>query len=182
MPEGCNNRAMDYFKLIEHRHSVRAYLSKPVPDEAVQAILAAANQAPSAGNLQAYEIYLVTESSQRLSLAQATRGQEFLAQVPILLVFCAHPKRSAQRYGKRGSDLYAVQDATIACTFAMLAATAMGLATVWVGAFNEESVHRAIHADPDHVPVAILPIGYAAETPGATPRRSLSDLVHEPKD
>ncbi len=173
---------MDYFELIEHRHSVRTYLSKPVQDEAVQAILAAANQAPSAGNMQAYEIYLVTRSSQRVALAQAAKGQDFLAQAPIVLVFCAHPKRSAQRYGKRGSDLYALQDATIACTFAMLAATAMGLATVWVGAFNEESVHRAIQAEPDHVPVAILPIGYAAESPGATQRRSLSDLVHEPKD
>jgi nitroreductase len=173
---------MDYIELIKHRHSVRAYLSKPVPDEAVQAILAAANQAPSAGNLQAYEIYLVTRPSQRAALAQAAKGQEFLAQAPIVLVFCAHPKRSAQRYNQRGSDLYALQDATIACTFAMLAATALGLATVWVGAFDDESVHRAIQADPDHLPVAILPIGYAADSPGATQRRPLSDLVHEPKD
>jgi len=82
MPEGCNNRTMDYFKLIEHRHSVRAYLSKPVPYEAVQAILAAANQAPSAGNLQAYEIYLVTESSQRAALAQATRGKNSWPRYP----------------------------------------------------------------------------------------------------
>ncbi len=93
---------MDYIELIKHRHSVRAYLSKPVPDEAVQAILAAANQAPSAGNLQAYEIYLVTRPSQRAALAQAAKGQEFLAQAPIVLVFCAHPKRSAQRYNQRG--------------------------------------------------------------------------------
>jgi nitroreductase len=171
---------MDYFDLIERRHSVRAYLSKPVEDAAVQAILAAANQAPSAGNLQAYEIYLVAGSAQRLALAQAAHGQDFIAQAPIVLVFCAHPKRSAQRYGRRGADLYALQDATIACTYAMLAATALGLASVWVGAFDAASVHHVIQADPDHLPVAILPFGYAAESPGAAPRRSLSDLVHQP--
>lgn len=173
---------MNYFELIEHRHSVRAFLSKPVEDDAVQAILAAASQAPSAGNMQAYEIYLVSRSSQRLALARAALGQDFIAQAPVVLVFCAHPKRSAQRYGRRGSDLYAVQDATIACTFAMLAAAALGLATVWVGAFDEGSVRQVIQAAPVHTPVAILPIGYAAESPGVTPRRPLSDLVHQPGD
>ena len=173
---------MEYFELVERRHSVRAYLPKHVEDEAVQAILSAANHAPSAGNLQAYEIYLVTQSSQRADLAKAALGQDFLAQAPLILVFCAHPARSAQRYGMRGADLYAVQDATIACTFAMLAATARGLASVWVGAFKEEAVHRVIQAPPEYRPVAILPIGYAAESPGATPRRSLSDLVHKLKD
>jgi len=76
-------------------------------------------------------------------------------------------------------DLYCVQDATIACTFAILAATALGLASVWVGAFDEDDVRRAIGAPPTHRPVAMLPIGYAAEVPRLRPRRSLKDLVHQ---
>jgi nitroreductase len=55
----------------------------------------------------------------------------------------------------------------------------LGLATVWVGAFDDEAVHRAIGAPEGILPVAILPIGYAAEQPELTPRRRLSDLVHE---
>ncbi len=63
-----------------------------------------------------------------------------------------------------------MQDATIAATYAMLAVTDLGLATVWVGAFDPVRVTTATGAPPDWVPVAVLPIGYAAETPAATSR------------
>jgi nitroreductase len=74
--------------------------------------------------------------------------------------------------------LYCIQDASIACTFAMLAATAQGLSTVWVGAFDEEKVRLAVDAPLEHRPVAMLPIGYGAEQPRIRERRSLRDLVH----
>jgi len=95
----------------------------------------------------------------------------------VALVFCTHAAR-AGRYGKRGELLYAIQDATIACTFAMLAATALGLATVWVGAFDAGEVRRVIQAPEGIDPVAILPLGYAAEDPASPGRRRLEDLVH----
>jgi nitroreductase len=110
---------------------------------------------------------------------KASGDQEFLAQAPVVLVFCAHGSRSAARYRERGSSLYAVQDAAIACTYAMLAATALGLATVWVGAFNEDEVHAIIGASPDERPVSMLPIGYAAGPPRNRPRRPLYDIVHD---
>ena len=105
-------------------------------------------------------------------------GQEFLAQASVDLVFCANPQRSAVKYGKRGRELYSIQDATIACTYAMLAAQELDLATVWVGAFQEEPVRQAASIPSDLVPVAILPIGYAGEDPKPRPRRKLEDLVH----
>jgi nitroreductase len=170
---------MDFFEVINQRHSIRAYKNKPVESEMLQQILQSVNRAPSAGNLQAYEVYLVCDDKHKTSLVAAAYDQEFLAQAPIVLVFCAHANRSASRYKERGIVLYCVQDATIACTFAMLTATALGLATVWVGAFDEDEVRRVIGAPPTHRPVAILPIGYAAEAPHLRPRRSLNDLVHQ---
>lgn len=170
---------MEFFDVVKSRHSVRAFASTPIERDKVKAILEAANRAPSAGNLQAYEIYLVTRDRDRSTLARAALEQWFIAQAPVVLVFCAHPDRSAQRYRERGVRLYSIQDATIACAFAMLAATASGLATVWVGAFDDDSVRRAIRAPAGIVPVAILPVGYAAEKPEITPRRRLNDLVHE---
>ncbi len=169
---------MEFFEVIRKRHSVRNYQPRPIEATQLQAILEAANRAPSAGNLQAYQIYAVTSPAARLALAQAALDQEFLAQAPLDLVFCAYPSRSALRYGRRGANLYALQDATIACAFAMLAATALGLGSVWVGAFDEERVRRALGAPKDLLPVAILAIGHAAETPLPTPRRQLRDLVH----
>jgi nitroreductase len=128
--------------------------------------------------LQAFEIYVVTRTDQRKVLATAALGQNFMAQAPLALVFCAHADRSAKKYRKRGVNLYCLQDATIACTYAMLAVTALGLSSVWVGAFDESKVSDVINAPQAHRPVAMLSIGYAAEEPRDRGRRSLSDLVH----
>ena len=170
---------MDFFKVIEGRHSVRSYADKPIPADKLQRILEAINRAPSAGNRQAFEVYLLRGPGQRSLLVQAGNEQDFLGQAPIVLVFCAHAGLDVDRYGRRGAELYCIQDATIACTFAMLAASALGLSTVWVGAFNEEAVRDIICAPRTERPVAMLPIGYAAETPRIRPRRDLAALVHD---
>lgn len=168
----------EFFQTVRARHSIRAFSSRAVEQEHLQAILDAANRAPSAGNLQAYEIYVVTNRARREDLAWAALDQEFVAQAPVVLVFCAHPARSEKKYGERGRWLYSIQDATIACAYAQLAATALGLATVWVGAFREEAVREAIGADRGLLPVAVLPVGYAGEEPEITTRRPLESLVH----
>ena len=178
MQEGVSQYAA-VFDVIDRRRSVRAYADDAIDERQLRQILEAANAAPSAGNLQAYEIYLVREQDLRRQLAAAALSQDFLACAPIVLVFCANPRRNQARYGDRGRDLYAIQDATIACTFAMLAATALGLATVWVGAFREGEVRRVVGAAPHERPVALLPVGVAGESPDRPPRRSLDRLVHE---
>ncbi len=164
--------------MIRKRRSVRAFASRAVEADKVTRVLEAANAAPSAGNLQGYEIFRITREKERAALARAALDQFFIAQAPVVLVFCANPARSAAKYRERGARLYAVQDATIACAFAMLAATALGLGTCWVGAFNDAAVERVLGCR-GLVPVAILPIGYPAEQPEPAPRRPLSDLVHD---
>jgi nitroreductase len=92
-------------------------------------------------------------------------------------VFVAYPERSSKKYGRRGSELYCIQDASIVTTYAMLAATALGLSSTWVGTFDEEAAARAVGVMKGKRPVAILPIGYAAESPESTPRRPVSDIA-----
>jgi len=168
---------MNIWEVIEARRSVRAYQSRAIEPDKLEAVLRAANLAPSAGNLQAYEIHLIQDARTRQALAAAALGQSFLARAPVVLIFCAHAARSA-RYGRRGAELYCLQDATVAAAYAQLAATALGLATCWVGAFDDEAVVRAAELPAGQRPVAILPLGYAAEDPPPTPRRPLSELVH----
>jgi nitroreductase len=170
---------MDFAKVIQARQSVRAFQSRRIEEEKLRSILEAANTAPSAGNLQAYEIFLVTGQKQRDVLARAAWMQEFIATAPVALIFCTHSALAEGKYGKRGIQLYSLQDATIACTYAMLTATDLGLASVWIGAFNDEAVKKVIDAPAGVYPVAILPIGYAAETPERTSRRLLENVVHE---
>jgi nitroreductase len=166
---------MEFAEVLTKRRSVRSYKSHPVEENKLRRIFEAANMAPSAGNLQAYEVRVVRDRAKRSALAEAANGQRFIAYSPVSLVFCADPARSAKKYGKRGSELYSVQDATIAATFAMLAAVDLGLATVWVGDFDEKKVQQVLGVKSIR-PVAIFSLGYAAEQPQPSPRRAIEEI------
>lgn len=169
---------MEFLDLIQSRQSIRVFQPQPIPTEKVQFILEAIQLAPSAGNLQAFRIFAITDENRQRALVSAAMDQTFIATAPLVLVFCADTAQNAARYGKRGTSLYAVQDATIACTYAMLAVADQGLATVWVGAFDETAVSQVLDL-PDHLrPVAMLPIGFAGEAPPRRSRRPLGDLIH----
>jgi len=168
---------MDYFEVVKARHSVRVFEKKPVEEEKIRRIIEAINLAPSAGDLQAYEVVVVKDPMLKDKLAKAAFGQNFVSEAPVCLVFVAYPGRSSKKYGRRGSELYCLQDAAIATTYTMLAATSLGLSSTWVGAFDQEAAARAVGATGGKRPVAILPVGYAAESPENTPRRPVSDIV-----
>ncbi len=169
---------MEFNEVILKRHSIRTFTDQPVEAEKLQKILETANLAPSAGNLQAYEIYVVTDTKKRDGLSCAALAQEYIAAAPVALVFCTHPALTEGRYTERGTTLYTVQDATIACAFAMLAATNLGLGSVWVGTFDEKVVRLIIEAPEGQIPVVILPVGYPGESPERHPRRPLAQLAH----
>ncbi|HOM17329.1 MAG TPA: nitroreductase family protein [Thermoguttaceae bacterium] len=169
---------MDFFELIKRRRSIRKYKPDRVPAEVLEKIYEAIRLAPSAGNLQAYEVFLVEDRERLGQLAEAALGQDFLRQASAALVFCAAPRQAGREYGRRGETLYALQDATIACTYAHLAAAALGLGSVWIGAFDDEAVWQVIGAPKGLKPVAVLPVGYPAENPPPTPRRNWKDFVH----
>jgi len=170
---------MDFFEAIEKRRSIRAFKKKKIEEEKIQKLLEVASSAPTAGNLQAYQIFLVKDQDKKQKLVRVSCDQEFIFQAPVVLIFCADPLRSGQTYGKRGETLYSIQDATISCAYVHLACFAMGLGSVFVGAFDEEEVKRIIGIPPNLRPIIILPVGYPDESPEKTPRLTLSDLVIE---
>jgi len=169
---------MELFEACRQRYSVRAFKNAPISDQALTTILEAANGAPSAGNLQAYEIVVVRDAARKRELAKVSLDQLFLAEAPVVLVFCANPDRNRDKYGARGAERYCIQDASVACAYAQLAATALGLGTCWIGAFEEADVQRVINAPAAWRPVAILPVGVPADAAKPRVRRSLTDLVH----
>ncbi len=168
---------MEFFETIIRRRSVRAFKKDPVEEWKINRLLEVANLAPSAGDLQAYEIIVVKDEDRKRRLSEAALGQEFITEAPVVFVFLSNPKRSARRYGKRGIDLYCLQDATIAASYLQLAATALGLGSVWVGAFNDEEVSKCVDVR-ELKPVAIIPVGYPDEEPMITPRRGVNNLAY----
>jgi nitroreductase len=168
---------MDFFDVVEKRCSIRVFEKRPVERELTNRLLEAVRSAPTAGNLQAYRIYLVESPETIRALATAAEGQECVSGASLVLVFCADAPRSVSKYGERGESLYCIQDTTIVATFAHLAATALGLGSVLVGAFGERDVARVVGAPHEERPLLMLALGHPAEPPVQSGRRALDDLV-----
>lgn len=168
---------MGFGEIAKNRHSIRAYKQKEIEEEKLNQILEAARQAPSAGNLQAYKIFVVKEIQTKQQIAAAANDQDFLGQAAVILIFCQDAYQSAGKYSKRGEELYSLQDTTIACAYAQLAASDLDLGACWVGAFDEEKIRAIVHISQTLRPIALLPVGYPAETPLPHARRPLSELV-----
>jgi nitroreductase len=169
---------MEFVDVVDRRYSVRSFQNIPVDERKLHPILDAINNAPSAGNLQAFEVVVVRDTDRKKQLAKASLEQWFIEQAPALLVFLANPDRNRAKYGSRGADLYSLQDTTIACAYAQLAATGNGLGSCWVGVFDEDKVREVVGAPAAWRPVAILPIVVPADTAGQRERRELRNLVH----
>ena len=160
---------MNFCDVIRSRHSIRKFLVKSVPDTLITEILELSKLAPSAGNLQTYKVVVVKDEEVKRALHSI--------EAPVFLIICALPEVSAERYGERGRNLYSIQDATIFASYIQLAAVGLELATVWIGAFNENRVRRILGLRADTRPIAIIPLGYPAEKKTERRRRKLTDIV-----
>lgn len=168
---------MLFSQIIKNRRSIRAFKDREIEKEKLEKILKTAQEAPSAGNLQAWRVLIVKEKEKKEKLAQAARNQTFIIQAPVILVFLADQQRSAKKYGFRGIQLYALQDATLAAIFAWLEAVAQGLASCWVGAFEENRIRELFNLPSYLQPIALLPLGYPKEFPPRPPRLPLKEMI-----
>ncbi len=153
----------DLIDAIEERRSVRAFKPDPIPGATLSRIIGCGLMAPSAGNVQPWRLYVVKRAELKAALAQAARGQGFVAAAPVVVVVTVEPRRSARRYGERGSGLYCIQDAAALVENMLLTAVAYGLGACWVGAFDEGAAARALDLPDGLRPVAMVPIGYPSE-------------------
>jgi nitroreductase len=162
--------------LFMRRYSCRHFSPTALPQDQIDRILEAAVWAPSAGNLQPWRFVVVTSGELRRALARAAR-QDFVAEAPVVIAVCAVPGESARRYGERGRSLYCLQDTAAATQNMLLAATELGLASCWIGAFDEAEAASALELPPAWRPVVLIPIGHPAEVPGHRRRRAMREVV-----
>ena len=170
---------MDFWQAVAARYSVRAFdVRADVPPHAVQRILEAAIQAPSAGNRQPWHFVVVRREQVRERLAKAAFDQDFVAQAPVVIIVCTEAERSEVGYGKRGGELYCRQDTAAATMLMLLAAAALRLGACWVGAFDDSQVAGVLQLSATLHPVAMVPIGVPARpSKRVTIRRDLPEVV-----
>eukprot|EP01029_Cantina_marsupialis_P028832 TRINITY_DN778059_c0_g1_i1.p1 TRINITY_DN778059_c0_g1~~TRINITY_DN778059_c0_g1_i1.p1 ORF type:complete len:174 (+),score=31.79 TRINITY_DN778059_c0_g1_i1:194-715(+) len=164
----------EFETLIRERHSVREFSEKNVEEQQIAKILEMSNLAPSAGNLQQYHVFVVKNKEIQVEICEASLCQMWMATAPVILVFVA--KTRNEKYRSRGVELYRVQDATIACTYAQLAIEAMGLHSRWVGAFHTSRIQKILGLPENDIPVAILPFGHHDKIYKMKKRLKVSEL------
>lgn len=164
---------------LRERRSVRKYAEIPVPKEIIEKIVDFSRLAPSGGNLQPWRVYITSSEEKKRALAEASFGQEHVAEAPWVIVIAAVPKESGKEYGRRGEELYSIQDTASLALYIMLTAKAYGLDTCWVGAFDEEEVRKIVGMRDDERPVVLIPVGYADESPEVPERKPLRVILKE---
>ncbi|MBS3956685.1 MAG: nitroreductase family protein [Clostridiales bacterium] len=168
---------MEFTEVIASRRSVRHFSNRlAVKDEDIRALLLAAISAPTAGNIQPWRFTVVRSANARERLAAAL-AQRWAAAAPVVIVVSVDPRPCAARYGDRGEMLYSIQDTAAAVQNMLLAAVDRGLASCWIGAFDERAVRAALDIPDAITPVAILPIGHCAESGARPKRRPLEEVT-----
>ncbi len=167
---------MSVLDVVLERRSIRRFLKKEIPQEMVNKLIDALIWAPSAGNLQARKFYFVRDEKVKDELVHAALNQRFIAEAPLAIVACAD-RRIYNHYGERGESLYCLQDVACSIMCMMLVACELGLGTVWVGAFYEDSVSEILDLPTYLRPVAIVPVGWPAKIPSPPPRVSRQEAV-----
>jgi nitroreductase len=169
---------MNLLEAIKGRRSMRAFKNRPVSNEDIDILIEAAQCAPSAGNIRPWEFVIVRKPEIKRRLAEAALQQSFIEEAPVVLVVCANASRSSQVYGMRGETMYCIQDTAAATQNILLTAYSLGLGTCWVGAFKEEEIREILNVPQGIRPVAIVPVGYPAESPVPRGRQPASMIVH----
>ena len=152
---------------ISSRRSIRRYRRDPIPEEDLTAILEAGRQAPSARNRQPWHFVAVTDKATRMKLAGACLGQLWLASAPVMIVAVGFPRVDKGWY---------VVDVSIALQNMVLAATALGYGTCWIGAFQEGLVKKIVGLPDAARVIALCPVGIPAEHPDARSRKNLAEI------
>ena len=183
----------EIIKQLHDRKSVRVYEDRPVEPEVKRAVLEAAIQAPSAGNMALYTILDITDQELKNKLAVSCDNQPFIATAPVVLIFCADYRRWYDVFCKYADhvrkpdlgDLFLAEaDTLIAAQNAVVAAQSLGLGSCYIGDVIENfEFHRDLLKLPRHVvPAAMVCFGYPTEQQlrrEKPARFKAEDLVHE---
>jgi len=161
---------------IRQRRSVRQYKPDPVPEEALQEIIAAAFSAPSANNVRPWHIIVVTDNAKRAALSQVHQYAAFASGAPAIIVVCGDEREASHWW---------IEDCCAATENAMIQAAALGLGTCWIGirgsderGYEREQMVRDLLCIPDCVRVLCLfALGYPAAD-GSNQGPGPMDAVH----
>ena len=192
---------MELFEAIKNRRSIRRYTSDPVDDKKIEAILEAGRWAPSWANTQCWRFVVVRDPEIKAGLAGTLMkiklpdkevenpGAKALNTVPAVIVVCANTGKSGTKPGSGGTGGDFVTDkgdwfmfdVALAVENMVLAAHALGLGTVIIGAFDARQAEKVLGVPKEYRVVTMFPVGVPAQEAKAPPRKELAEIVIKDK-
>lgn len=164
---------MDFYEVITRRRSIRKYKNIPVEEEKLKRISDAARIAPSASNRQPFHLIVIKDEALKRRLKEVY-SREWFYTAPVIICACVEP---AQSWVRRDGKNYCDVDVAIAFDHLVLAATAEGLGTCWVGAFDPTIVKKILGIPEGVEPILMTPLGYPDESPPARSRKPFNEIV-----
>lgn len=164
---------MEFHQVIAARRSIRNYSDRPVPEDSLKRIAEAVMLAPTACNRQPFRILAVRNAELRAAICAAC-PMRFLPEAPVILVALGDMKHAWRRTG----DDHSIVEIDLGIVFehAILAATAEGLATCWVCAYDRKRLDAALKLEEPWSALALSPLGYASEPAPAIGRKPVEEL------
>ncbi|PMC39172.1 NADPH-dependent oxidoreductase [Bacillus sp. UMB0899] len=181
----------EVLKTLTNHRSFRQYNDTPITDEDLDAILQAAQAAPSWIHGQQVSVIVIKNKDKKKQLASFCGNQEHINQAPIFLVFCADFYRAklASEIEEKSFDivndadalLVGATDVGIALSNAIAASESLGLGTVPIGGIrrNPLDVIELLEIPKYVIPIAGLCVGYPSEDPGLNPRLPKESFRHD---
>jgi nitroreductase len=188
---------MNSLEAIRARRSIRKFKPDPVKREAIQQLLEAAVMAPSAKNSQTWRFTVVMESKKEEMLAILRKGianrevEEQLSgsakwsigcieQAPVTILVHntdgLHPWKARKEH-ESWWDLATVQSVSAAIQNMLLAATELGLGSLWIADVWEAYPELNAWLETDHQLVSAVSFGYPDVSPQVPPRKPLEEVV-----
>ncbi len=162
---------MKFLELAAHRQSARKYEpGRRIPREILDRCLEAARLAPSACNSQPWSFVVVDDPAQVRALAEEACGRppfamnKFAADSSALVAVVTEKMKLAARLGAQFRGVqYSLVDVGIACEHLVLQAAEDGIASCWLGWFNERAVKRRLSIPRRKKVDLLICLGYAAD-------------------
>lgn len=167
---------MELLKAVLGRRSIRKFTDKEVDREDIVEIIKAGTWAPTAGNMQSWRFFVVSDPSVKEELWRACRNQNHVKDASHVIVVCYDRNPAYRTYGRRGEERYAIQETAAATQNLMLRAHELGLGTCWVGAFDDRAVAEVLELEDNIKPVVVVPVGYPNESPKGK-RKDIKELA-----
>lgn len=159
--------------LIKRRRSIRHFDGRALPDEQIGMILEAGRWAPSGANVQPWRFIVVTKKETLAAMAERCYHKMFksrhVGEAGAVVVICADPDAGSPTY---------MLDCAIAGTNMTLMATALGIGSCWIGAFEEPALHGILNIPVKLKMIALIALGSEVGKASVPPRLPLSDIVH----